>query len=265
VRNNMLRDFNKEKFDIFIQAGQSNSHGFGIGDVEEPYIPNDNVWYMIGQEEEFILLPASETVLVNEVQSDYSLSFSRKYIEKGLLEEGRKILILRTSVGSSGFANGNWGENAPLFHRMLEMLSCAMSLNKENRVKCLLWHQGESDAVDNVDFLTHKSNLTKLLQSVREACSLPELPFIAGDFVQHWKNDNIEICQPIIDAIRAVCAEQKNAVFVETDGLKSNRQELGRKTQCGMEVIEDTIHFSRRSLYLLGERYFQAYTTICKR
>ena len=42
----MLKDFSKEEFDIIIQAGQSNSEGCGVGDVENPYTPNDSIWYL---------------------------------------------------------------------------------------------------------------------------------------------------------------------------------------------------------------------------
>ncbi len=255
----MLKDFGKEKFDIIIQAGQSNGYGFGIGSVDEPYWEDERVWYLTG---DFLFAPAAETVLANEIQGNYSLSFARKYIDGGYLEEGRKLLILRASVGSTGFLNGHWNETGDCYLKMLEMCRYALSLRPENRLKALLWHQGESDAADKASFDTHYANLSRLVSLLRETFSLPELPFIAGDFVQHWKNDNIEICTPVVDAIRAFCNQDGNAVFVETDGLKSNRQELGRKTQCGREVIEDTIHFSRQSLYILGERYFDAYKLI---
>ena len=44
----MLKDFTKESFDILIQAGQSNSEGYGFGPVDNPYQPNDRVWYLNG-------------------------------------------------------------------------------------------------------------------------------------------------------------------------------------------------------------------------
>ena len=44
----MLKDFTKERFDIFIQAGQSNSEGYGFGPAEHPYEPSEQVWYMNG-------------------------------------------------------------------------------------------------------------------------------------------------------------------------------------------------------------------------
>ena len=54
-------------------------------------------------------------------------------------------------------------------------------------------------------------------------------------------------------------AEYPYGEFVETDGLCSNLQQMGRKTQCGPDVIEDDIHFSRKSCYLLGDRYYEAF------
>ena len=34
------------KFDIIIQAGQSNSEGFGLGPVEKEYIPTEKIWQL---------------------------------------------------------------------------------------------------------------------------------------------------------------------------------------------------------------------------
>lgn len=80
-----------------------------------------------------------------------------------------------------------------------------------------------------------------------------KIPFIAGDFVNEWKSANIEICEPIIQAIRQVIKDCGNAVFVETADLLSNNQ----KVQNG-----DPIHFCRESLHILGRRYFLAYSKL---
>lgn len=37
----MLKDFTQEKFDIIVQAGQSNSEGYGVGPTEHTYNPNN--------------------------------------------------------------------------------------------------------------------------------------------------------------------------------------------------------------------------------
>ena len=251
----MLRDLTGEQFDIIIQAGQSNSDGTGYGPVEHPWEPTEDVWYI---NFDFTMSVAREAVAGNEIQSNYSLSFAREYMKKGLLAEGRKLLILRTSVGGTGFLDHRWGMTDDLYLRMMRMIRTALALNSGNRLVAFLWHQGETDAIYGADFDTHYQNLMGLLRSVREEFKVPDLPFVAGDFVWHWKKDNWEICVPVVDAIRAVCRDCGSGAFVETDGLKSNTQE----DRDPPLPWEDTIHFSRRSLYLLGQRYFEAFEHI---
>lgn len=255
----MLKDFSKETFDIFIQAGQSNSEGFGVGAAKQPYVPDDRVWYL---NSDFTITPAAESVMGNETVSNFSLSFARKYLEADMLAEGRKLLILRCGVGGAGFLDNHWKLTDDCYLRMMEMIRTALALNQENRLVGLLWHQGETDATLKATYDVHYGHLLGLLQSVRNEFHVPELPFIAGDFVHHWKGENEAICRPVIEAIRAVCDNCGHGAFVETDGLLSNLQELGRSTQCGMDMVQDNIHFSRNSLYILGERYFRAYMNI---
>ncbi|MGN1345540.1 MAG: sialate O-acetylesterase [Eubacteriales bacterium] len=253
----MLKDFTKERFDILIQAGQSNSEGYGFGPADEPYEPTDRVWYMNG---DFTLTTAVEKVTGNEIQSNYSLPFAREYIAAGRLSEERRLLILRTSVGGTGFLDNHWKQTDDLCLRMMEMIRTALALNADNRLVGLLWHQGETDAMLNASYDVHYAHLMELVQSVRTAFGVPDLPFVAGDFVHQWKNDNLALCTPVVDAIRAVCRDCGHGAFVETDGLLSNLQEL-RRNPLGWE---DTIHFSRRSVYILGHRYFEAFENIVR-
>jgi len=253
----MLKDFTKEKYDIIIQAGQSNSEGYGFGEVEQPYEPNELVWYLNG---DFTMSLARELVTGNEIQSTYALSFARKYLNHGLLKDGRKLLIIRSAVGGTGFLDNHWKLTDDLYLRMMEMIRTALELNPENRLVGFLWHQGETDALEHASYEIHYKHLMTLVESVRSEFQVQELPFIAGDFVQHWKNDNIEISTPVVDAIRAVCKDCGNSAFVETDGLLSNNQELHR-WPLGWD---DPIHFSRKSVYILGERYFEAFMKLIK-
>lgn len=251
----MLKDFTKDAFDIVIQAGQSNAEGYGFGSADAPWEPDDRVWYL--NENDTISL-AAESVAVNDARTNFSLSFAREYIKNGRLTEGRKLLIIRAAVGGTGFLDGHWKPADDLYLHMLEMTKTALALNKDNRLVALLWHQGEQDAVQNASYETHYNHLMTLVQGVRDAFGAPELPFAAGDFVQHWKNDNLAICTPVVDAIRAVCRDCGSGAFVETDGLRSNAQ----YTKHHPFGWDDPIHFCRAALYELGERYYRAYAEI---
>lgn len=253
-----MKNFAECAFDIIIQAGQSNAEGYGFGPVEKPYEPNDRVWYL---NSDLTVSMAVEKVTGNEIQSNFGLPFAREYLKNECLAEGRDLLIVRSAVGGTGFSDHRWGICDDLYLHMMEMTRQALALNPENRLVALLWHQGETDAINRVSYEVHKANLQALFDSVTDTFDVPELPIIAGDFVQHWKGDNIEQCEPVIDAIRAVCRDCKNGAFVETDGLCSNEQELHR-APLGWK---DPIHFSREAVYALGVRYFEAFLKMTDR
>lgn len=254
----MLMDFTKEQFDIVIQAGQSNSDGTGFGGASKPYQPKDTVWYLQSEDpqgkkqfDDLTMSIAREAVRDNLIQSNYSFSFADAYLEAGLLKPGRKLLILRASVGGTGFSDKRWGMTDDLYLRMTEMLRTALSLNPGNRPVAFLWHQGETDALGNLGYVQYTRNISELLGSVRSTFGCPELPFVCGDFVKQWKDLNAAICEPILSALRDFCAATPGCAFVETFELPSNDESGSLPT--------DTIHFCRESLYRLGRKYFEAY------
>ena len=249
----MLKDFREEEFDIIIQAGQSNSDGTGYGMATEPYVPNELVWYL---NNDFTITTAQECVNGNQIQSNYSLSFAREYLNSGRLLEGRKLLIVRTSIGGTGFLDHRWGLTDDLFLRMMDMIQTAVGLNENNKLIAFLWHQGETDAILNATYQVHYDHLITLINTVSTTYHCSALPFVAGDFVKHWKDENNSICAPVIQAIQDVCANYHKGCFVTTDELLSNAQTYD---------CDDGIHFSRQSLYLLGIKYFQAFEELINR
>ena len=252
----MLKDFSKEKFDIFIQAGQSNSEGYGFGPTDEPYQPNNRVWYL---KPNMTVTLAVEKVTGNGIQSNFGLSFAREYIKAGKLAEGRNILIIRAAVGGTGFLDNHWKLTDDLYLKMIDMIDTALSLNPENRLVALLWHQGETDAMLNATYDQHYKHLSDLINGVRNTFGTPQLPFVAGDFVPHWRDANTEIATPVSNAIRAVCHDLGHGGFVESDGLESNLQ---GEFEHPLGWRHDAIHFSRASVYELGKRYFDAFMSL---
>ena len=248
----MLHDFSKDEFDIVIQAGQSNADGTGFGTAKTPYVPKETVWYL---NQDFTVARAAESVAGNGIRGDFSLAFADCYLADGRLAPGRKLLILRTAVGGTGFADHRWGPTEDLYLQMLEMTRTALTLNSANRLVAFLWHQGETDACAGADRDTHCANLHRLFTGVQEAFSCRELPFIAGDFVPQWNAANSRATAPVLAAIREVCHACEKGAFVETDGLISN-------AQAGVNP-EDTIHFCRQALYELGQRYYAAFASLC--
>ncbi|MBQ8141382.1 MAG: hypothetical protein IJ038_06795 [Clostridia bacterium] len=257
-----------ERYDIIIQAGQSNADGTGKGPVEKEYEPSEDILYLEAEktvestpngvivtyaDKPFSISVARDREREKGKVGDFSLTFARDYVDAGLLEEGRKLLIIRAAVGATGFKRKNWGMRDQLYLKMLEMADYALGLNTENRLAALLWHQGEHDIVFGTDPDDYKKYLKDLVLSVRERYGAEELPFIAGDFVPQWKEQNLSSCEPIVAKIKDVCGEVGSSAFVESAGLISNDQDLGNG---------DTIHFSHQSLYDLGHRYFDTFGSI---
>ena len=251
------------EYDIIIVAGQSNAGGCGVGPVENVYAPTALVQLM-PQKPNFLGGFQIEQAAENRRSSDrlpegnIGLVFARAYIAAGLLAPGRKILILKAAAGGTGFLKGDWGPGDFYYLNMLKMIDTALALNENNRVKAILWHQGEGEVLYQSTEAQMAANLTGLVNGLRAHCGDPSLPFLAGDMVEEWRISCLDISLPVSDGMRMACAAVGNAAFIESDGLTSNYAKAGEVNGGG----PDTIHFSREALYILGQRYFDAYLTI---
>ena len=253
-----------EAYDIILQAGQSNADGYGHGPAECPYIPGERILYLTAgnpqageyyPEGEYVISVAAERPVPDhpdDFLGDFSLSFAEKYVEEGRLEKGRKLLIVRTAVGGTGFLKGYWRKGDPLYERMLRMTDYALSLNPENRLVGFLWHQGEHEAAFLNDPERYREQLKEVVESVWARYG--HMSFVCGGFCDQWAQENQPACDEIQAVIRAV-AEETGGAYIETADLRSNDQKTGDG---------DTIHFCREDLQELGRRYYAAYKMLTK-
>ena len=256
----------QEKFDILIQAGQSNAEGTGLGPVIKEYVPSERILYLSAEkkvtilendlkidyaDKPFSIEIAKERCVDGKQYGDFALAFSEEYIKNGFLKEDRKLLIVRAAVGGTGFYKKQWGVGNVLHLKMIEMLEYAMSLNPENKVVGFLWHQGEHDAFEGNQPENYYNQLWNMINDVR--LRYGNIPFLCGDFVNEWKQLNIEQCTPIVEMIKKVSFDVGKSAFIETSDLLSNNQKTGNG---------DNIHFCRQDLQELGNRYFLAFKTL---
>lgn len=266
-------DFADFKFDIVVIAGQSNAEGNGLPSLKDGY-HNENVYEL--SDNSLTLFGYGDAIYSRQTRFDinyatyrkssyrYYLDFSEpfvdEYISSGYLDGSRKILIIKAAVGGTGFSLRQWGVNNPLHNRLKDMISFALSLNKENRLVAFLWHQGEHDAFElkDLDPISREkfyySNLKSSIEDIRTSFNTPTLPFIAGEMVDSWANKNLEATRSIEKATKEVCNDIGFAYMVSSEGLKSNVEED--------ESVQDDIHFSMISLVELGKRYFLAFNKI---
>jgi len=269
---------NKFAFDIIIVAGQSNAEGNGIKNNENQMILND-VYHLVDKNNiatkvcddgkvildmvyptEMILEIAHERAQDGKLLADFPQTFAQKYIEDGKLGNGRKILIVKTAVGGTGFSRKEWGVGSILLKRLVDMVDYSLSLNEDNKIIALLWHQGEHDCVENAVvsldelYKFYSDNLTNQFIDLRNRYG-KEIPIIAGEFVDSWADlpENKEKCDIIEKATRDVCDNIKNSMVVSSVGLLSNDQNFHNG---------DNIHFCGESIYELGKRYYSAYKSM---
>ena len=270
----MLLNKVSDELDIIVIAGQSNAEGYGIGPTVAPYRPSsdilimrdtDNQGYVVDEKtvtdfaismpRDYLINIAEERCSTSGKIGSFALYFAEKYRSE-FLSFGRRVLVIQSAVGATGFAKGHWGLDGVLYRRLVEMVTLALGMNPKNRVVALLWHQGEHDAVfrpelsDSEREELHLNNLSSLLLDFRGRFG--SLPFIGGGFVEDWAK-GFERSAAIESATKKLALDHPLVGFASSEGLPSNNQTLGNK---------DAIHFSRDSLRLLGERYFEIYKFI---
>lgn len=266
-------NYTEQCYDIIVLAGQSNAQGTGRGEVPVEYIPDNDIIslspeytitriienevskrHIVYQDAPLRFEIATERIVNDQIHGDLSLTFSKKYKENGCLKPGRKVLIIRAAIGATGFAHGQWGSDAPLYLKLVEMLEYALSLNKENKLVALLWHQGEHEVNKDIHPEEYRVLLKKMFCDLIERFNAHDLPIISADFTNQWKNAKGEKAFAVSKVIENT-VEELGGVFLETTDLLSNSQQ---------NHDGDVVHFSRKSLYILGERFFEAYKTTQK-
>jgi len=193
----------------------------------------------------------------NEKMADFAQTFANEYIKNGKLTKERKILIVKTAVGGTGFARKEWGVVSILYKRFIDMVNYALQLNEDNRIVALLWHQGEHDAFENASlepierFEFYRRNFTEQMLDIRKRYG-EDIPVVAGEFADSWAElpENKKQCDAVERALKESCAYIGRAAVASSYGLLSND-----------EVFHDgdNLHFCGESVYELGKRYYTAF------
>lgn len=251
-------------YDIIVIAGQSNAEGNGRSPKTTlfPHYRTDSdikmlkrvphiEWQEISPAKKIQKIGFFNTYVLKNAapfkpgRYSFSLFFADVYKEK-CLKNGRKILLLNTAIGGTSFCCNHWGKGEPLSENAISLAQEALKANPNNSLKCVLWHQGESDSDVDLPDNYYYNKLKEFVEEFRGALS-DDLIFIFGDMQQDWKKTmpNSYITS---DATRKFVSELKNTAFVESDGLEGN--------------VNDIVHFSKAAQEEFGKRYFSAYLSI---
>jgi hypothetical protein len=223
---------------MFILAGQSNMAGRGLVEPDDT-IPSERI-FTINKEGEIII--AKEPLHFYEPRLtglDCGISFGRKLIKH--VPDNISILIIPAAVGGSSISQ--WLGDS--IHRNVSLLTNfqeKVEIGKVNgQIKGILWHQGESDAKEDIIPL-YKERMAQLFEKFREITDKPELPVLVGTLPAFPKNYYNKM--KINEQIKLYTLSDNNTFLVDTSGLDHKG---------------DKVHFNSKSLRILGKRFAEKY------
>lgn len=240
-----LRQLQDCDVDVIVYAGQSNAMGFGVGTSELSYQPREDILLYYRNK---ISVATERVINRRDHRAIFALTFAEKFAEEQQ-GSGHKILLIGTAVGGTSFSDHRWGLQDDLYRNACTMTQTVLQALPKARLRCLLWHQGETDATNLVTQEYYIDKLQTLIADFRKRFG-EDLPVLAGDYVPAWKAVTPN-AQNIADATKQVVDALPACAFVSSDGLTGNPE-------------PDGIHFDRKSLREFGLRYWDAYTALRK-
>lgn len=230
----------RDKFHLFLLAGQSNMAG--RGDVSEQDREIHPRVLSFNRDGEWI--PAVDPLHWDKPSAGVGLGRSFAFQLGEADPEITVGLIPAASGGSyiSAWAPGGYHDQTDS-HPYDEAIERARAAMKDGELKAILWHQGESDA-EPEHAAVYKEKLRAVIAQFREDLQLPDLPFIIGQLGQFdgkpWNEYEVIVDQ----AHRELAEEMPNVAFVSAEGLTPK---------------DDMVHFDAASLREFGKRYAEVY------
>lgn len=265
VEDSGLKESESLDYDIYLLIGQSNAAGRAdLVTGDEKPIEGVKIVRSIPYASCMVVdacQPLNQYSTVRRRASLQGYNFAGPFAAKLHKETGRPILLIvnaraATSLDSwlptaerliysqeSADEPDMWGKAVPQLYseavRITKQVISQTNINGE--LKGILWHQGcgNSSASQAPQYC---DKLKTVVDGLREEFENPDLPFVAGQICQEYKNASY--FNPEIVKIGQVI---ENSYCATTEGLSS---------------IGDNTHFNRESLIILGERYADIILTV---
>jgi hypothetical protein len=230
----------KEKFHIFLLMGQSNMSGHAPTLPEDlKPVPHVVKLPTVG---EIKWVPAAHP-LHNRLDSDrfgLGLPFAVQY-----LKDHPGVVVGLIPVAWGGDPIDQLKKGTGVYADAIKKAHFAMS---QGVIKGVLWHQGESDTVQQAETDSYENKLHQLVADLRHDLGDDQLPFIAGNLAEfygtgpaHNAPDRVKRINEVRGVLRALPQQVPFTGFVESTGCSSED--------------ENMVHFDRKSYILLGQRY----------
>lgn len=232
----------KERFLLFLLAGQSNMAGRGGLHTLSPEAraPEPRVLALNRAGEWQV---ASDPIHWDKPTAGAGLGkpFGEAIVAA---QPGVTVGLIPAACGGSSVAVWAPGKffdqtNSKPYDDALARVRAAM---KVGTLKAILWHQGESDSTpENAPI--YEKRLEELIRRFRTDLGMPELPFIIGQLGRFEGKTWDEPAEEVNRAQEAVARRLRKVFFVSSEGLTS----------------ADKLHFDAASLEVFAKRYAATY------
>jgi hypothetical protein len=241
-------------FAVFLLMGQSNMAGFGGIHPADPFQPGDfspvpGVLVVGGQctaksrrpRGWMRWRPAAHPLHLNQRSAGFGLGLP---FAQRLREEmpGLTVGLIPCAWGGAGI--DALGPDTPLYDNAVKRARIAA---RRGCLAGVLWHQGETDALEETPARKHAGKLSTLIAQLRRDLGDTELPFLIGDLAEFGDEkrspEAVARRARVRSGLRQVAADAGDAAFVESHGLTG----------------VDAVHFNRASLIEFGGRFAEAY------
>jgi len=236
----------KDKFHLFLLAGQSNMAGRGRV-VKEDKIPHPRV-LTLNKANEWV--PAKAPIHFDKPVAGVGLG---RTFGKTLAERDPSITIGLIPCAAGGSRISSWEPGGyhgqTRSHPYDDALKRAKIAMQKGALKAVLWHQGESDSQPE-KAKVYEEKLHALIERFRAEFRSPDLPFIAGQlgrFPDRPWDDARELINSVHESLPK---NVKNTAFVPSTGFAHKG---------------DKVHFDAKSMREFGKRYAKGHLDLVEK
>lgn len=236
----------KDKFHLFLLAGQSNMAGRGRV-AEQDKIPHSRV-FALNKANEWV--PAKDPIHFDKSVAGVGLG---RTFGMALADRDPSIAVGLIPCAAGGSPISSWEPGGyhgqTRSHPYDDAVRRTTIAMQKGTLKAVLWHQGESDSQPE-KAKAYADKLEALIERFRAEFDSPDLPFIAGQlgrFADRPWDDARELVNSVHESLPK---KVKNTAFVPSTGL----------THKG-----DKVHFDAKSMREFGKRYARAYLDLVEK
>ena len=239
----------KEDFHLFLLMGQSNMSG-GVGLATGDTQPVPHVLKMIYSKEgtEPKWAPGAHPLHPRRPNKKQrfgpGISFAEAYVANN-----PGIVVGLIPMAWGGRSIEQLGKGSEIYNDAVRHAKAAM---QAGTLKGVLWHQGESDTVEQTRTDAYEKRLHCLIEDTRKDLGNLRLPFIVGNLAEfygsgkdHKAPDRVARINRIKGILRSLPKKILHTGFVESTGCSP--------------AARAKVHFDRSSCILLGHRYAKVY------